>query len=76
MEDELVIEVEGSSPLVIPLRAARPEPILAMPEVVDMGVVLIGTCKTLQIPLENTGGSSTLTVQHGRVEDADVKEVR
>jgi hypothetical protein len=58
-----VIEVEGSLPLIIPIRAARPGPDLSLPEVVHMGAVLVGTRKTLQIPIRNAGGLSTLTVR-------------
>ncbi len=75
MEDELVIEVEGSSPLIIPIRAARAEPNLSLPDVVHMGVILLGTRKTLQIPVKNAGGASTLTVRRGIDENPIFEEV-
>lgn len=64
MSEQLLVEVEGGQPLQIPVRASLPEPILSLPAQIDVGPVLLGTCKMLQVAVHNTGGAADFALVH------------
>nr|XP_033787629.1 deleted in lung and esophageal cancer protein 1 isoform X2 [Geotrypetes seraphini] len=53
--DIVIVESQALYPLIIPLEARRPPPILTLPSTVDCGACIIGGVKVLQIVCINEG---------------------
>lgn len=62
MAEQLLVEVEGGQPLQIPVRASLPEPLLSLPSTLDVGSVLLGTRKMMQVAVLNKGGAADLAL--------------
>uniref|UniRef100_A0A673MAK0 DLEC1 cilia and flagella associated protein n=1 Tax=Sinocyclocheilus rhinocerous TaxID=307959 RepID=A0A673MAK0_9TELE len=57
-EDVLVVETQLPYPLIIPIEARRPPPILSLPAVMDCGYCLVGGVKFMEVLCRNEGLSS------------------
>uniref|UniRef100_A0A671SG08 DLEC1 cilia and flagella associated protein n=1 Tax=Sinocyclocheilus anshuiensis TaxID=1608454 RepID=A0A671SG08_9TELE len=57
-EDVLVVETQLPYPLIIPLEARRPPPILSLPAVMDCGYCLVGGVKFMEVLCRNEGLSA------------------
>uniref|UniRef100_A0ACB8FVN3 Uncharacterized protein n=1 Tax=Sphaerodactylus townsendi TaxID=933632 RepID=A0ACB8FVN3_9SAUR len=57
-EDYVLVETQSPYPLVVPLEARRPPPILTLPEVLDCGACLVGGVKFSEYLCRNEGTSS------------------
>ncbi|XP_053343905.1 deleted in lung and esophageal cancer protein 1 [Clarias gariepinus] len=57
-EDFLVVESLSVHPLIIPLEAHRPPPVLTLPAVLDLGYCLVGGVKTMKVVCHNVGYSA------------------
>ncbi|XP_047664680.1 deleted in lung and esophageal cancer protein 1 [Tachysurus fulvidraco] len=57
-EDFLVVETQSPHPLIIPLEAHRPPPILTLPAVLDLGYCLVGGVKSMKLLCHNDGYSA------------------
>ncbi|NXY45957.1 DLEC1 protein, partial [Ceuthmochares aereus] len=57
-EDCIVVETQVSEPLLIPIRAKRPPPVLTMPHIIDCGPCLVGGIKVITILCRNEGFST------------------
>ncbi|XP_072544966.1 deleted in lung and esophageal cancer protein 1 isoform X3 [Salminus brasiliensis] len=57
-EDFLLVETQSPYPLVIPLEARRPPPILTLPAVLDFGYCLVGGVKFMEVLCRNDGQSA------------------
>ncbi|RXN09899.1 deleted in lung and esophageal cancer 1-like protein [Labeo rohita] len=57
-EDVLVVETQLPYPLIIPIEARRPPPILSLPAIVDCGYCLVGGVKFMEVLCRNEGLSA------------------
>ncbi|XP_062841946.1 deleted in lung and esophageal cancer protein 1 isoform X2 [Trichomycterus rosablanca] len=57
-EDFLVVETQSSYPLIIPVEAHRPPPVLTLPAVLDFGYCLVGGVKFMDVVCRNDGLSA------------------
>ncbi|NXA35795.1 DLEC1 protein, partial [Eudromia elegans] len=57
-EDCITVETQASEPLLIPIQAKRPPPVLTLPHIIDCGSCLIGGIKVTQILCRNDGFST------------------
>nr|XP_056713113.1 deleted in lung and esophageal cancer protein 1 [Euleptes europaea] len=57
-EDYILVETQSPYPLLVPLEARRPPPILTLPEVLDCGACLVGGIKFSEYLCKNEGSSS------------------
>ncbi|ROK23379.1 Deleted in lung and esophageal cancer protein 1 [Anabarilius grahami] len=57
-EDALVVETQLPYPLIIPIEAQRPPPILTLPAVIDCGYCLVGGVKFMEVLCRNEGLSA------------------
>nr|XP_055038196.1 deleted in lung and esophageal cancer protein 1 isoform X1 [Misgurnus anguillicaudatus] len=57
-EDILVVETQSPYPLIIPVEAHRPPPILTLPAVIDCGYCLAGGVKFIEVFCRNDGLSA------------------
>ncbi|XP_060755864.1 deleted in lung and esophageal cancer protein 1 [Neoarius graeffei] len=57
-EDFLVVETQSPYPLIIPLEAHRPPPVLTLPAVLDVGYCLVGGVKYTNVVYRNDGHSA------------------
>ncbi|XP_056594485.1 deleted in lung and esophageal cancer protein 1 isoform X2 [Triplophysa dalaica] len=57
-EDALVVETQSPYPLIIPVEAHRPPPILTLPSVLDCGYCLAGGVKFIEVFCRNEGLSA------------------
>uniref|UniRef100_A0A8C1K7E1 DLEC1 cilia and flagella associated protein n=1 Tax=Cyprinus carpio TaxID=7962 RepID=A0A8C1K7E1_CYPCA len=57
-EDVLVVETQMPYPLIIPIEARRPPPILSLPAVMDCGYCLVGGVKFMEVLCRNEGLSA------------------
>ncbi|NWQ80071.1 DLEC1 protein, partial [Columbina picui] len=57
-EDCIIVETQVSEPLVIPIQAKRPPPVLTLPRIIDCGSCLVGGIKSLMILCRNEGFST------------------
>ncbi|XP_026105876.1 deleted in lung and esophageal cancer protein 1-like isoform X2 [Carassius auratus] len=57
-EDVLVVETQLPYPLIIPIEARRPPPILSLPAVMDCGYCLVGGVKFMEVLCRNEGLSA------------------
>ncbi|KAK9953364.1 hypothetical protein ABG768_017362 [Culter alburnus] len=57
-EDALVVETQLPYPLIIPIEARRPPPILTLPAVIDCGYCLAGGVKFMEVLCRNEGLSA------------------
>ncbi|KAI7792764.1 putative deleted in lung and esophageal cancer protein 1, partial [Triplophysa rosa] len=57
-EDALVVETQSPYPLIIPVEAHRPPPILTLPAVLDCGYCLAGGVKFIEVFCRNEGLSA------------------
>ncbi|KAI5617177.1 deleted in lung and esophageal cancer protein 1 isoform X2 [Silurus asotus] len=56
-EDFLLVETQSPYPLIIPLEAHRPPPVLTLPDVLDIGYCLVGGVKSIKVECCNIGYS-------------------
>ncbi|XP_017573141.2 deleted in lung and esophageal cancer protein 1 isoform X1 [Pygocentrus nattereri] len=56
-EDFLLVETQSPYPLIVPLEARRPPPILTLPAVLDFGCCLAGGVKFMEVLCRNDGQS-------------------
>ncbi|XP_010004306.1 PREDICTED: deleted in lung and esophageal cancer protein 1, partial [Chaetura pelagica] len=56
-EDCIVVETQVSEPLLIPIQAKRPPPVLTLPHIIDCGSCLVGGIKVTMILCRNEGFS-------------------
>ncbi|XP_026793913.3 deleted in lung and esophageal cancer protein 1 isoform X1 [Pangasianodon hypophthalmus] len=57
-EDFLVVETQSPYPLIIPVEAHRPPPVLTLPAVLDLGYCLVGGVKPMEVVCRNDGYSA------------------
>ncbi|XP_051538782.1 deleted in lung and esophageal cancer protein 1-like [Myxocyprinus asiaticus] len=57
-EDVLIVETQSPYPLIIPVEARRPPPILTLPAVIDCGYCLAGGVKFMEVLCRNEGLSA------------------
>ncbi|NXX19606.1 DLEC1 protein, partial [Podargus strigoides] len=57
-EDCIVVETQVSEPLLIPIQAKRPPPVLTLPHIIDCGSCLVGGIKLTMILCKNVGFST------------------
>uniref|UniRef100_A0A8C6Z7S2 DLEC1 cilia and flagella associated protein n=1 Tax=Nothoprocta perdicaria TaxID=30464 RepID=A0A8C6Z7S2_NOTPE len=57
-EDCITVETQASEPLLIPIQAKRPPPVLTLPHIIDCGSCLVGGIKVIQILCRNDGFST------------------
>ncbi|NXU58869.1 DLEC1 protein, partial [Turnix velox] len=57
-EDCIVVETQVSEPLLIPIQAKRPPPVLTLPHIIDCGSCLVGGLKMTIILCRNEGFST------------------
>ncbi|KAK3541455.1 hypothetical protein QTP86_025941 [Hemibagrus guttatus] len=57
-EDFLVVETQSPHPLIIPVEAHRPPPVLTLPAVLDLGYCLVGGVKPMNLLCRNDGYSA------------------
>ncbi|NXO50455.1 DLEC1 protein, partial [Aramus guarauna] len=57
-EDCILVETEVSEPLLIPIQAKRPPPVLTLPHFIDCGSCLVGGIKVTMILCRNEGCST------------------
>uniref|UniRef100_A0A8B9RPH8 Deleted in lung and esophageal cancer protein 1 Ig-like domain-containing protein n=1 Tax=Astyanax mexicanus TaxID=7994 RepID=A0A8B9RPH8_ASTMX len=57
-EDFLLVETQSPFPLVVPLEARRPPPVLTLPAVLDFGYCLVGGVKFMEVLCRNDGLSA------------------
>ncbi|NXJ03895.1 DLEC1 protein, partial [Odontophorus gujanensis] len=57
-EDHILVETQVSEPLLIPVQARRPPPVLTLPHVIDCGFCLVGGIKVTVISCRNEGFSA------------------
>ncbi|KAM6977672.1 deleted in lung and esophageal cancer protein 1 [Aplochiton taeniatus] len=57
-EDFLVVETQAQYPLIVPINARRPPPILTLPSVMDCGYCLVGGVKYVEFLCRNDGQSA------------------
>ncbi|NWI98515.1 DLEC1 protein, partial [Crypturellus undulatus] len=57
-EDYITVETQASEPLLIPIQAKRPPPVLTLPHIIDCGSCLVGGIKITQILCRNDGFST------------------
>ncbi|XP_053467700.1 deleted in lung and esophageal cancer protein 1 [Ictalurus furcatus] len=57
-EDFLVVETQSPYPLIIPVQAHRPPPVLTLPDVLDLGYCLVGGVKPMNVVCHNVGYSA------------------
>ncbi|KFZ50995.1 Deleted in lung and esophageal cancer protein 1, partial [Antrostomus carolinensis] len=57
-EDCIVVETQVSEPLLIPIQAKRPPPVLTLPHIIDCGSCLVGGIKVTKILCRNDGFST------------------
>ncbi|KAM9573313.1 deleted in lung and esophageal cancer protein 1 isoform 2-T2 [Guaruba guarouba] len=54
-EDCMIVETQVSEPLLIPIQAKRPPPVLTLPHIIDCGPCLVGGIKVMTILCRNEG---------------------
>nr|XP_023656043.1 deleted in lung and esophageal cancer protein 1 isoform X1 [Paramormyrops kingsleyae] len=54
-QDCLLVETQDPFPLVVPIEARRPPPVLTLPRVLDCGYCLVGGAKVLELQCSNVG---------------------
>ncbi|KAM6281413.1 deleted in lung and esophageal cancer protein 1 [Porphyrio hochstetteri] len=54
-KDSIIVETQVSEPLLIPIQAKRPPPVLTMPDIIDCGSCLVGGIKVMMILCRNEG---------------------
>ncbi|NWU64760.1 DLEC1 protein, partial [Pterocles burchelli] len=57
-EDCILVETQVSEPLLVPIQAKRPPPVLTLPHVIDCGSCLVGGIKVTMILCRNEGFSA------------------
>ncbi|XP_072184617.1 deleted in lung and esophageal cancer protein 1 [Excalfactoria chinensis] len=57
-EDHILVESQVSEPLLIPIQAKRPPPVLTLPHIIDCGYCLVGGIKVTVILCRNEGFST------------------
>uniref|UniRef100_A0A663EY65 DLEC1 cilia and flagella associated protein n=1 Tax=Aquila chrysaetos chrysaetos TaxID=223781 RepID=A0A663EY65_AQUCH len=57
-EDCILVETQVSEPLLIPIQAKRPPPVLTLPRIIDCGSCLVGGIKVMMILCRNEGIST------------------
>ncbi|NXK48995.1 DLEC1 protein, partial [Chauna torquata] len=57
-EDRILVETQVSEPLLIPIQAKRPPPVLTLPHIIDCGSCLVGGIKATMILCRNEGFST------------------
>uniref|UniRef100_A0A8B9QQH9 DLEC1 cilia and flagella associated protein n=1 Tax=Apteryx owenii TaxID=8824 RepID=A0A8B9QQH9_APTOW len=57
-EDCISVETQASEPLLIPIQAKRPPPVLTLPHIIDCGSCLVGGIKVTQLLCRNEGLST------------------
>uniref|UniRef100_A0A8C0HLL6 DLEC1 cilia and flagella associated protein n=1 Tax=Buteo japonicus TaxID=224669 RepID=A0A8C0HLL6_9AVES len=57
-EDCILVETQVSEPLLIPIQAKRPPPVLTLPRIIDCGSCLVGGIKVTMILCRNEGIST------------------
>ncbi|XP_063180397.1 deleted in lung and esophageal cancer protein 1 [Chroicocephalus ridibundus] len=57
-EDCILVETQVSEPLLIPIQAKRPPPVLTLPHIIDCGSCLVGGIKVTIISCRNEGFST------------------
>ncbi|XP_076868774.1 deleted in lung and esophageal cancer protein 1 isoform X2 [Brachyhypopomus gauderio] len=57
-EDFLVVETQSPYPLIVPVEAHRPPPVLTLPPVLDYGYCLVGGVKFMEVVCRNEGQSA------------------
>ncbi|KAM6117322.1 LOW QUALITY PROTEIN: deleted in lung and esophageal cancer protein 1-like [Pterocles gutturalis] len=57
-EDCILVETQVSEPLLVPIQAKRPPPVLTLPHVIDCGFCLVGGIKVTTILCRNEGFSA------------------
>ncbi|KAM6314877.1 LOW QUALITY PROTEIN: deleted in lung and esophageal cancer protein 1 [Aegotheles albertisi] len=57
-EDCILVETQVSEPLLIPIQAKRPPPVLTLPRIIDCGSCLVGGIKVTMILCRNVGFST------------------
>ncbi|NXS68499.1 DLEC1 protein, partial [Pandion haliaetus] len=57
-EDCILVETQVSEPLLIPIQAKRPPPVLTLPHIIDCGSCLVGGIKVTMILCRNEGIST------------------
>ncbi|NWX01416.1 DLEC1 protein, partial [Caloenas nicobarica] len=57
-EDCIIVETQVSEPLVIPIQAKRPPPVLTLPHIIDCGSCLVGGMKSMMVLCRNEGFST------------------
>ncbi|NXA30447.1 DLEC1 protein, partial [Ibidorhyncha struthersii] len=57
-EDCILVETQVSEPLLIPILAKRPPPVLTLPHIIDCGFCLVGRIKVMMILCRNEGFST------------------
>ncbi|XP_068790252.1 deleted in lung and esophageal cancer protein 1 isoform X2 [Struthio camelus] len=57
-EDCISVETQASEPLIIPIQAKRPPPVLTLPHIIDCGSCLVGGIKVTKILCRNEGFST------------------
>ncbi|NXC46130.1 DLEC1 protein, partial [Penelope pileata] len=57
-EDRILVETQVSEPLLIPVQAKRPPPVLTLPHIIDCGSCLVGGVKIAVILCRNEGFST------------------
>ncbi|XP_059148965.1 deleted in lung and esophageal cancer protein 1-like [Physella acuta] len=58
-DDSITVQTQAKEPLIIPLQARRPPPVLTLPKEVDLGCCLVGDIQVYHLMVKNEGG-------HGR----------
>uniref|UniRef100_A0A8C8SS49 Deleted in lung and esophageal cancer protein 1 Ig-like domain-containing protein n=1 Tax=Pelusios castaneus TaxID=367368 RepID=A0A8C8SS49_9SAUR len=57
-EDYILVETQASNPLLIPIKARRPPPVLTLPRIIDCGSCLVGGIKMTEFVCRNEGSSN------------------
>ncbi|XP_068002023.1 deleted in lung and esophageal cancer protein 1 [Melanerpes formicivorus] len=54
-DDHISVETPASKPLLIPIQARRPPPVLTLPDIIDCGSCLVGGIKSTKLSCRNEG---------------------
>lgn len=55
-DDFVTVQTQSTQPIIVPLQARRPPPVLTLPKEVDLGNCLVGGVQATQLLVKNEGG--------------------
>lgn len=63
-DDEIRIQTQSSSPIIVPVQGRRQPPKLTLPKVLDIGYCLVGGYQVVQFIVKNQGGSGRFCIMN------------